>query len=84
LHTDGFCYTPLTIDGKQTIDFTGKKFKSVLKKMIDNINDIAVLQSTFIHIIKNMGEYKDLGKCGQCGDYSSKYTWEIYNHILMF
>jgi len=76
-YTDACCYTTLTVDDKETIDLTDKKFKSVLKKMIDNIGDIAVLQSTFIHIMESMGEYKDLGKCGQCGDYNSKYTWEI-------
>lgn len=76
-YTDGCTYTSLEVDGKQTVDLSMKEFREVLYKMIDHIDDTAVLQSIWMNIMETMGEYKDLGHCETCGDYISEYTWKI-------
>ena len=52
-------------------------FKSVIHKLIDKQNDLGTLQSIWIDLIQQQGEYEDLGHCSCCGDYITKYTLEI-------
>lgn len=67
----------LTVDGKETIDMSEEEFRAALKRMIDKVDDFAVLQSLFMNIMESCGECEDLGQCGQCGDWNYKYTWKI-------
>ena len=76
-YTDGCVCTSLTIDGKETIDMNVEDFKSVIHKLIGNENDLGTLQSIWIDLIQQQGEYEDLGHCSCCGDYITKYTLEI-------
>ena len=76
-YTDGCVCTSLTIDGKETIDMNVDDFKSVIHKLIDKENDLGTLQSIWIDLIQQQGEYEDLGHCSCCGDYITKYTLEI-------
>ncbi len=76
-YTDGCTCTSLTVDDKETIDMKETELKDVVKKMIDKVDDIAVLQQVWCRIVESMGEYKDLGHCECCGDWITEFTWEI-------
>lgn len=67
----------LNIDGKETIDMNIEDVKNVIKKLLDETNDIGVIQSILIDLVEYIGDYKDLGQCDECGDYITKYTVEI-------
>lgn len=74
---DGCTNQSLTINDMETIDMPTEEFKEHLKKMLDKVDDTAVLQDVFIAIMELYGECKDLGQCGQCGDWNYEYTLEI-------
>lgn len=76
-YTDGCVCTSLTVDGVETINLSKEEVKKILCKMINAIDDIADLQSVWMHIMRSMGEYTDLGHCEECGDYIENYKWEI-------
>lgn len=76
-YTDGCTCTSLTVDGKETIDMEENELKEVICKMVDKVDDIAILQQVWCKIVESMGEYNDLGHCECCGDWITEYTWEI-------
>ena len=67
----------LTINGVETIDMDKEAIKDVIKKLIDRENDLGFLQSVLIDLVEFQGEFEDLGRCDQCGDWITKYTLEI-------
>lgn len=67
----------LTIDDKESIDLSIEDIKTAIKKAIDKISDVGTLQQTLIDLIESQGDYEDLGKCDQCGDWITKYTLEV-------
>ena len=67
----------LTIDGKESIDLSIEDIKTAIKKAIDKISDVGTLQQTLIGLIESQGDYEELGKCDQCGDWITKYTLEV-------
>lgn len=69
-YTDG---TSLTVDGIETIDINIKDFKEVIYKL-DKENDLGTLQSIWIDLIQQQGNYEDSGYCNCSGDYIIKYT----------
>jgi len=77
IYTDGCTATSLTVDGKETVKMTAEELRGILKKMLDKVQDFATLQSIWMHIMECIGEYKDLGKCSQCGDWIYQYTLEL-------
>ena len=76
-YTDVCICTSLNIDRKETIEMNVEDFKGVIHKLIDKENDLGTLQSIWIDLIQQQGEYEDLGHCSCCGDYITKYTLEI-------
>lgn len=68
-YTDG-C-TSLTVDGKETADMTPEEIKVSIRAMLIE----KPIQLLFrMSLIEHLGEYKDLGRCG---DWISNYTLEI-------
>lgn len=67
----------LTIDGIETIDMNGDNIKDAIKKIIDSIKDLGVLQSTLIDLVECLGDWKDIGTCEQCGDTITEYTLKL-------
>lgn len=67
----------LTIDGIETIDMKITDIKEVIKKLIDNENDLGTIQSILIDLVETRGDFEDLGQCDECGDWITKYTLEI-------
>ena len=67
----------LTVDDVETVDMDKEAIKDVIKKLINREDDLGVLQSILIDLVEFQGEFEDLGRCDQCGDWITKYTLEI-------
>ena len=67
----------LTVDDVETVDMDKEAVKDVIKKLIDREDDLGTLQSILIDLVETQGEFEDLGRCDQCGDWITKYTLEI-------
>ena len=67
----------LTIDNVETVDMDKEAIKDVIKKLINREDDLGVLQSVLIDLVEFQGEFEDLGRCEQCGDWITKYTVEL-------
>ena len=67
----------LTVDNVETVDMDKEAVKDVIKKLINREDDLGVLQSVLIDLVEFQGEFEDLGRCDQCGDWITKYTLEI-------
>lgn len=76
-YTDGCICTSLTADGKETADMTNSDLRNVIKKMLDKVDDAAILQDIWTNIMESIGDYEDIGHCEECGDHITKYTLEI-------
>lgn len=76
-YTDGCVCTSLTVDGKETSEMGREELCSIIHKMLDKVDDEAVLQQIWMRIMESMGEYEDLGHCECCGDWITNYKWEI-------
>lgn len=76
-YVDGCICTSLTVDGVETIDMKPEDFKNVIHKLIDKETDRGILQTIFIDLMEDIGEFRDLGHCSQCGDWITEYTLEI-------
>ena len=67
----------LTIDNVETVDMDKEAIKDVIKKLINREDDLGFLQSILIDLVEFQGEFEDLGRCDQCGDWITKYTVEL-------
>lgn len=76
-YTDGCTCTSLTVDGVETIDMSPDSLKEVICKLINNEEDFGTLQSIWMDLVTSQGDYEDLGKCEECGDWITRYTLEI-------
>lgn len=76
-YTDGCTCTSLTVDGVETIDMSPDSLKEVIYKLINNEEDFGTLQSIWMDLVTSQGDYEDLGKCEECGDWITRYTLEI-------
>ena len=63
-------------------DYSLEDLKSLAKELIDSIgdgqNNYYIFQQFFDSFIMEKGEYENLGKCEECGDFIDKYTY-IYD-----
>lgn len=75
-YTSGCIWNSLTIDGKESIDLSPKVIKDAIVKALEKIDDIATLQD-ILTTVAETGEYEDLGRCEQCGDWITSHTLEI-------
>ena len=76
-YTNGCICTSLTVDNVETINMDINELKSILHKMIDNLDDISDLQSIFCYYLETFGKYEDLGTCDECGDSIFRFTLKI-------
>lgn len=76
-HTDGCLCTSYLINGKELVDLPITKVKEAIFELINYTNDLGTLQMCWEMLVECIGEYEDLGRCDQCGDYISKYTVNI-------
>ena len=67
----------LTVDNVETVNMDKEAIKDVIKKLINREDDLGVLQSVLIDLVEFQGEFEDLGRCDQCGDWITKYTVEL-------
>ena len=67
----------LTVDNVETVDMDKEAVKDVIKKLIDREDDLGTLQSILTDLVEIRGDFEDLGRCEQCGDWITKYTLEI-------
>lgn len=75
--TSGCVCDSLTIDNVESENINIKDLKEAIKKVIDKIDDLGTIQNTLINLVESQGNYKDLGKCEQCGDWITQYTLEV-------
>lgn len=76
-YTDGCMATSLDIDGVESVDMDIKDFKKVIHKIVDNINDLASLQTIFTDFVELNGELIDEYQCSCCGDYVTTHKINI-------
>ena len=58
-------------------DLTNEEKKGVLLKIIQSQTEFDNCQDVFISLVQEFGQYKNLGRCEQCGDCIETYTLEI-------
>lgn len=76
-YTEGCVCTSYYVNDKPFRDLTIDEMKSAIQELLNNTLDIGVLQDVWIMFLERIGEYEDLGYCGQCGDSINKYTINI-------
>lgn len=67
----------LTIDGIETVDMDIKDVRDCVLDIISRTEDLSLLQSILTEVAEVNGDFKDLGRCDDCGEYITKYTYEI-------
>lgn len=67
----------LTIDGVETVDMDIKDVRDCVLDIISRTEDLSLLQSILTEVAEVNGDFKDLGHCDDCGEYITKYTYEI-------
>ena len=74
-YSEGCTTTGVYIDNKPLVDLSIEEQKEVLLKVLAYLkNPSYSIQEFLISAAKEEGEFEDLGKCEQCGDYVYKYT----------
>lgn len=76
-YTDGCMATSLDIDGVESVDMDIEDFRKVIHKIIDKIDDFAMLQTIFMDFVSCKGELVNEYHCDCCGDYVTTYTITI-------
>lgn len=74
-YSEGCTTTGVYIDDKPLVDLSIEEQKEVLLKALKHLkNPSYSIQEFLISAAEEEGEFEDLGKCEQCGDYVYKYT----------
>ena len=77
-YSEGCTTTEVYIDDKPLIDLSIEEQKEVLLKVLKHLkNPSYSIQEFLISAAEEEGEFEDLGKCEQCGDYVYNYTIEL-------
>ena len=77
-YTYGCICDSLSVDGVETIDMNIDDLKSVVHKLVDREQDIAVLQDLFTSCMQSQAECESSDEpCECCGDFIDTYTLEI-------
>ena len=75
---NGCTTTGVYIDNKALVDLSIEEQKEVLLKILAYLKDPSYsIQEFLISAAEEEGEFEDLGKCEQCGDYVYNYTIEL-------
>ena len=77
-YSEGCTTTGVYIDNKPLVDLSIEEQKEVLLKVLKHLkNPSYSIQEFLISAAEEEGEFEDLGKCEQCGDYVYNYTIEL-------
>ena len=77
-YSEGCTTTGVYIDNKPLVDLSIEEQKEVLLKVLKHLkNPSYSIQEFLISAAAEEGEFEDLGKCEQCGDYIYNYTIEL-------
>ena len=77
-YSEGCTTTGVYIDGKPLVDLSIEEQKEVLLKVLKHLkNPSYSIQEFLISAAEEEGEFEDLGKCEQCGDYIYNYKIEL-------
>ena len=76
-YCEGCTATGVYVDDKALVDLSIKEKKEVLLKVLENLkNPTYSIQQFLMSAAEEEGEFEDLGKCEQCGDF-------VYNYKLI-
>lgn len=75
--TQGCICDSFYIDNDPVRDMTLEELQDILTTIINKSTNRNDLESLLYYYVENNGEYEDLGRCDECGDYISRYTLEI-------
>ena len=77
-YSEGCTTTGVYIDDKPLADLSIEEQKEVLLKALKHLkNPSYSIQEFLISAAEEEGEFEDLGKCEQCGDYVYNYTIKL-------
>lgn len=76
-YTEGCLRTSLLINNVDVRNLPIDVLKNAILEIVNNETDKSVLIDFWCNMVELTGDYEDLGKCSQCGDYISKYTLNI-------
>ena len=77
-YSEGCTTTGVYIDDKPFVNLSIEEQKEVLLKVLKHLkNPSYSIQEFLISAATEEGEFEDLGKCEQCGDYVYNYTIEL-------
>jgi len=76
-YTEGCLQTSLLINNVDVRNLPIDVLKNAILEIVNNETDKSVLIDFWCNMVELTGDYEDLGKCSQCGDYISKYTLNI-------
>ena len=75
--TEGCTAFSYTVNDKEWVDLTDDERKDVLLKIIQSQIEFDNCQDVFISLVQDFGQYKNLGRCEECGDCITTHTLEI-------
>lgn len=76
-YTEGCLQTSLLINNVDVRNLPIDVLKNAILEIVNNETDKSMLIDFWCNMVELTGDYEDLGKCSQCGDYISKYTLNI-------
>lgn len=85
IYTTGCIADSLTIDGKESIDYTADELRAILHSIVGNLSE-AELQGLLIEIVeRHCDDYECSGQpCSQCGDTTQTYTIDVPTTLKFF
>lgn len=76
-YTEGCLQTSLLINNVDVRNLPIGVLKNAILEIVNSETDKSVLIDFWCNMVELIGDYEDLGKCSQYGDYISKYTLNI-------
>lgn len=75
--TQGCISDSFYVDNDPVRDMALEELQDILTTIINRSINKNDLESLLYYYVESNGEYEDLGRCDECGDYISRYTLEI-------
>lgn len=72
---EGCTVSGVFIDDKPLAHFTIEELRSIIKNMVDSVDEIYPFYEFFSELAQSQGTSENLGTCEQCGDIIDKYTY---------
>lgn len=85
IYTTGCIANSLTIDGKESIDFTADELRVVLHTIVNNLTDDE-LQGAITEMVEHYyNDYECSDQpCSQCGDTAQTFTMDVPTTLKFF